>query len=84
MWTYSCDKHQVRTESSLHCSRNPFGFPFIRPILEVTRLLFDSVHISYISSDILFSSSLFDLLEAIPYARPPISPIVVFAHVCDV
>ncbi|KAK8826245.1 hypothetical protein WA538_001387 [Blastocystis sp. DL] len=63
--------HTVVTNTS----RNPFGFPFIRPILEVTRLLFDSVHISYISSDILFSSSLFDLLEAIPYARPPISPI---------
>ena len=51
--------HTVVTNTSC----NPYGFPFIQPILEVTRLLYNPYHISYLNSDILFTSVLFSVIR---------------------
>ena len=53
---------------------NRFGLPFIQPILEVTRALYNSMNIGYINSDILFSSRLFLTLTSLQ--QRPIYPIV--------
>ena len=61
---------------------NIFNLPFIRNILEVTRLLFDSYYVGYVNSDILFGSNLFYLVERALQARPRLSDIVICVWTC--
>ena len=61
---------------------NIYNLPFIRNILEVTRLLFDSYYVGYVNSDILFGSSLFYLVERALQARPRLSDIVIYVWTC--
>ena len=53
-----------------------YGLPFIRPILEVSRMIYPSAYLGYVNSDILFTSNLFALLDYATKSYPPLFPIV--------
>ena len=61
---------------------NIYNLPFIRNILEVTRLLFDSYYVGYVNSDIVFGSNLFYLVERALQARPRLGDIVICVWTC--
>ena len=51
--------------------------PFIKDIMEVTRCIYNSKHVGYVNSDILFTSNLFAIIDSIPRASPALFPIVI-------
>lgn len=49
----------------------------------VMKCLYKSSHIGYINSDILFAANLFDVIRAIPKARPALFPVVGLVLLCE-
>ena len=81
--SHRCHAHKVSFPLSVHGRVNRFGLPFIEDILLVTKCLYKSSHIGYINSDILFAANLFDVIRAIPKARPALFPIVGLVLLCE-